>query len=184
MFIGLPLNDGLKNYISGIISDIDPSRKYTWEPPEKWHITLKFLGDVEDSKLTDLSKSLELAILDFSNFLIKVNQLGCFGGRHNPKILWAGAVSDEKLMKLSEKVFDVCDKSGFAPEERKFHPHITLLRVKKELELSFIEKFLNFKVIPQQFLCEKIIIYKSLLTRTGSVYSAVKTYNLNNSIKE
>ncbi len=95
--------------------------------PGKVHLTIKFLGDIEPSRVDPIAKALEQALKPFPRFTISAKGLGVFPGLRRPRVLWVG-LEGSQLMKLAAKVEAALEPLGFAREERGFQPHLTIGR--------------------------------------------------------
>ena len=143
-----------------------------WELSEKFHLTLKFLGDVEESKLRALSQKLQENVSSVSDFSITLSTLGAFPFIQHPKILWIGAVQHEQLQLLAATVDETASIFGIAREQRPFHAHVTLGRVKQDRRvhgLTEVLKSIMFQPIIVE--CNEVQVVASQLRPFGSVYS-------------
>lgn len=175
-FIALNIPENAKNTLIRLrdsIADVN----YKWENKDKLHLTLKFIGEIPE---VDLDK-----IISELNFLEKYSELDCsiinfgfFYRENNPSILWAGLNIDNSILDIIDKIESTLEKFSIRKEKRKFHPHLTLLRIKKNPGSSFINSFKNFKFEPITFKTNSISIYKSELFTTGSIYQEIKNYKL------
>lgn len=133
-FVGLPLpsawQEGLgrvTRLLSGALSS-----RISWTRPGNWHLTLKFLGDVDQELLPDLSRALRGVA--FAPFALAVGRTGIFPpvGRGAPRVLWAGlGLGEAQSLRLAAEVEQALVPLGFAPEARPFAAHLTLGRVKE-----------------------------------------------------
>lgn len=98
-----------------------------WYHKKDLHITLKFLGAVNDQKLEEL-KYLLKRVEDLSAFNMEVGSLGTFGNPHRPRVLWAGVERVEPLINIQHTVELVALEAGFPKENRDYSPHITLAK--------------------------------------------------------
>ena len=100
-----------------------------WTRPEGIHLTLKFLGEISDAKVSEVSTSLKN--LDrFESFTVGVRGFGFFPDGRRPKVFWAGVEAPAILGQLAEQVEEAMRRIHFAREERAFRPHLTLARFK------------------------------------------------------
>jgi 2'-5' RNA ligase len=151
---------------------------FKWEPVDKLHLTLKFIGEFPEEKLSELIHS-----LSFLNHLpkmrLKLGRFGFFFSKKDPRILWIGLNSEKNLVELVEKLNRVISIFGIEPEVRKFKAHLTLLRIKNNFPGELIKKFEEYDVPELSFVSEKIILFKSELKPSGSVYTEIKSFDLN-----
>jgi 2'-5' RNA ligase len=150
-----------------------------WEPQDKFHITLIFLGNVEQSKLERLSTALAKSFQQFRSFTISYESIGAFPTIRNPRIVWIGIQSNQTVLDLQAAAGQVCAEFGFPKEDRVFHPHITLGRVKETrnvVRLTEAIKTVTFD--PIEMYCSEIVLMKSELHPSGSIYTILKTFPL------
>jgi 2'-5' RNA ligase len=98
-----------------------------WLPAEDLHLTLRFVGDVDRHAEDDLLEA--LAEIEAPPFELTIEGLGAFGGRE-PKVIWAGLAPSPPLEALQRAVERATRAIGLPSEERSFHPHVTLARLR------------------------------------------------------
>ena len=150
---------------------------YRWEPADKIHLTLKFIGDVDEELIEPICDSIGF-ISDYSAFKCNLTRFGFFYRLKDAKILWLGLSIDESIKDLVKKLNDKLAEFGIAAENREFKPHLTMLRIKNKTDKNFIDSFLKFKFEPEKFISKKVSLMQSKLNPSGSVYSDVKIFNL------
>lgn len=104
-----------------------------WVRLESIHLTLKFLGSVEASTVSQLLAMLEPLGKKKDVFSIDVQGLGVFPQAKLPRVLWVGIIGNTQA--LNDLIFDIdatLEPLGFPPEEKAYHPHLTLARIKRE----------------------------------------------------
>ncbi len=139
---------------------------------KEFHITLKFLGDVKDSQLNELVRS--LSSIKFRRFSVTLDNLGSFPIKGKPRVIWIGAQS-KQLLELQNTIESNCNKLGFQ-KSNPFHPHVTLARVRY---IKDWDQFKHYKVIifnTCEFQVFGFELIKSTLTPNGPVYETVKTF--------
>lgn len=103
-----------------------------WIPPERWHLTLAFLGEVEDRRLPDLVKRLGRAASRHP--VLRLRFAG--GGRFGRQVLWAGVQGDvPALGRLAGSVTAAARRTGLDVDERPYRPHLTLARTRTPADL-------------------------------------------------
>ena len=145
-----------------------------WVNPEKIHLTLKFFGNIEESRIDSIFKSIEEPIRNTLPFSIKVRGVGAFPQMRNPRVIWMGLVEEgEVLTSLQKQIETQLEKIGFQPEDRSFHPHLTLGRMRSSrgkgdlvgrIEKHKEEEFGDLQV-------ERVVLFKSDLKPTGPIYT-------------
>jgi 2'-5' RNA ligase len=102
-----------------------------WVDPEGIHLTLKFLGYVEEGAVLSLSAAVEAAVAGMRAPHLRLAGLGAFPNPRQPRVLWAGLAGEvERVRELQKRVEDTFSPLGFAAEGRAFSPHLTLARVR------------------------------------------------------
>ncbi len=179
-FIAIPLpveiikkieivQNGLMKGIKSVVS---------WVQPNSIHLTLKFLGEVENSNVSTLTNKLTTVCRDVMPFSLTCGGLGCFPSPQRPKVIWVGITPDPKLNALVAKIEKSCTELGFSSENRTFNPHLTLGRVKTNLETSDLE-FIRNKILEESrnalssVEVSEIYLMKSDLSPRGAIYSVL-----------
>lgn len=157
-----------------------------WEKAAKLHLTLKFLGDIDEKQLKDLENAVLNSVNAFSkaekaaDFKIQISDTGVFPSKRNAKILWLGLHDKtESLTKINQLLETECEKIGFEKEKRSFKPHLTIARLREPHKSgNLVEKHLENMFEPVEFTVSEIVIYESKLLPTGSIYSIVSKHSL------
>lgn len=152
MFIAIELDNTLKEYVfqrQQIIKN--NSRRGNFSRKENFHLTLKFIGEVNIEEIEDIKKAINNTASVFSPFKMNLGELGYFP-RKNKKIIWIGtSQGNKKLHKLFNILETNLDRLGFEREARGLKPHITLARevvLKKDFKLLSKEISIESKEIP------------------------------------
>lgn len=178
LFIALNIPDEIKEKILVIRNSVIPnSADYKWEAPEKMHLTIKFIGEVED-KLVEQIKNEILFISDYKSFICSFTKFGFFFSRGKPVILWLGLKIYEEIFNLVEELNNRLLKFDIEAEKRNFKPHLTLMRIKKKTDKNFIYSFENCKLPETEFKADSVSLIKSELHLYGSRYTEIKNYSL------
>lgn len=177
-FIALPSHQDVKQAISIIQQKlIETGADVRWETPDKFHMTLKFLGNCEPSKLALLTAQMELLPRNVSILRVGYNKVGAFPNEQRPRVVWIGAEPDETLMRLQRDVESLCERFGFERENRAFHPHITLGRVKGTRNMGRLTETLKSLTLePIQSVCTHFDLMRSDLKPSGSVYTVLRSF--------
>ena len=175
LFIALSLPDEVRDRLSAISGGVPGAR---WLEPENLHLTLRFLGEVDNGLARDIDDALHQ--IDAPPFELTLTGLGVFTeGKRLITSIWAGVESNDTLKRLQAKVEQAAVRAGLPPERRKFKPHVTLARGRIE-NTPKLETFmtghalLHVDAIP----VESFTLYSSHLHQSGASYSAEVTYPL------
>ena len=178
LFIALKIPDVVKDKILDVCHEISDSPDlFRWEKPEKIHLTLKFIGEVEEELVSSIAKEIAF-IEEYNSFNFNVTKFGFFYRNGLPGILWAGLKTDESFHKLVEQLNDRLSIFSIPVERRKFKPHLTMLRLKKDPGKKFILKFEEHSFDNWNFNSSEISLIKSELFPAGARYTKIKNYNL------
>lgn len=151
-----------------------------WVAPRSIHLTLKFLGEVDEGVIPALIESLEKASETAHPFQLQIRGLGCFPNPKNPRVVWSGIEGESHwLAELQRKVEAACTKMGFEPEGRGFRPHLTLGRVNGKRNLQLLLDCIKIgSELECSFTADHFSLYKSTLKPQGAEYSVLKTVML------
>jgi RNA 2',3'-cyclic 3'-phosphodiesterase len=158
--------DALRPHASGV----------AWVATENLHVTVKFLGGVEETRLADVAVALERAAT-VPAFEVEISGLGAFPTASRPRVLWAGAPGSPAFTRLAEGVDQALVALGFPPEARGFTPHVTLGRVREPrrdvalteaLEVAAARPFGALRV-------ERLSLMRSDLSPRGARYTELST---------
>lgn len=126
-FIALPVSNELKEKFLNWQEQLQDELSYKiWPHKADLHITLKFLGAVDQDRLGKLRVSLRS--IEHPKFTVSVGSIGTFGKHDKPRVLWAGVENNNLLEELYKKVELVATSVGFNKENRPYRPHITLAK--------------------------------------------------------
>ncbi len=180
-FIAIPLAVECQAMLGRLQQDLRACKAdIRWAAISSIHLTLKFLGEVDPAIIPKLAESLDDPSIPHDGFDLRLHGLGCFPNQRSPRVIWCGINGEtEKLSRLQQKVETVCASLGFAPENRPFHPHLTLGRVNGKRNL---QPLLDCIKIGSDLECSFRIghfnIYQSTLRPQGAVYTVLKTIAL------
>ncbi|MCX6120307.1 MAG: RNA 2',3'-cyclic phosphodiesterase [Ignavibacteriales bacterium] len=179
-FIALPTQSNAQQAIAEVQAKLKATQaNVKWESQDKFHITLVFLGNVEQSKLELLSAALAKSIQQFPSCAVTYESIGAFPNIHSPRVVWIGTKANQTVLDLQTAIANVCAEFGFPKEDRVFHPHITLGRVKETrnfVRLTEAIKTITFEPIETR--CSEILLMKSELRPGGSIYTILKSFPL------
>lgn len=174
-FLPEETKDVLSHYVQSLRGLL---RGVRWEPREKFHITLRFLGDVDESCLENISADIGSAVCGSGSIESGFDNFCLFPGSRNPRVLALGLVKTEQFQSLSDKVQSAVLRNGFKMEKRKFIPHVTLGRIRGDFE--------GIRKIPRpdrtEFSITRVGLVQSELGPRGSRYTSLRTWNLQDGI--
>jgi len=156
-----------------------------WVSPENIHLTLKFLGDITNSKIEQVSQKLSELAGRHEKHKIIVSGLGIFPNMRRPRVIWIGIQAPETLKALHQDLEAETAKLGFPLEKRSFNPHLTIGRVKQHISPPKIEgirnaiSYTNIGFIDTVEV-ENLHLFKSDLKSSGAVYTKLYSAPLKN----
>lgn len=176
LFIAIPLSKTVKQKLLDLQQ---PIKGLCWQGPEQMHLTLKFVGEVNHQKATELREKLEE--IDYPAFTISIEGVGYFPEGKHPKVVWAGVSENSLLAELHQEVEERCKEIGIPPENRLYRPHITLARAKnvsKRAVSSFINQHKKFSICDVPV--NDFVLYQSKLHADGARHSRLQIFSLKN----
>lgn len=127
LFIAVELPEKIREALAETSSLLRASVRGRYVAPDSFHVTLAFLGQVEASRIDDVIGALEAGCRGFEPFVASLGELGKFGKR-TKATLWQGLEGGKDLPELAISVCAELRRSGFEFDEKKFLPHVTLMR--------------------------------------------------------
>ncbi|HVO75545.1 MAG TPA: RNA 2',3'-cyclic phosphodiesterase [Ignavibacteriaceae bacterium] len=178
LFVALKIPDQVRKEIIRLRNSAFPGyHNYKWEPEDKIHLTLKFIGEIEEKLLEPVISELNF-IEDYQKLNCRLTRFGFFFKNKEPKILWIGLSIQESVFDLVKQLNNRLEKFGVRPEKRDFKAHLTLMRIRKFVDMNFIKSFEDFNIPEIQFTAGEIVLFQSRLTAGGSDYTELNKFIL------
>jgi RNA 2',3'-cyclic 3'-phosphodiesterase len=152
-----------------------------WPPPQSLHLTLKFLGDVDDKQIERIAPRMSEVARRQEPFHLEVSRLGVFPHLANPRVLWIGVEEDGKLSRLCGDVESSFAEIGFPVEERPFRPHLTLARIRSRRNIARLIGFVEAngaEIEAGGFQVSDFRLYQSILGPRGADYRVLFNFPL------
>jgi 2'-5' RNA ligase len=184
-FIAIEIDPVTASQIAAAIERLKPrSAAIRWVGAGNFHLTLKFLGNIDESQIEPIGAALFNALHLFPRLTINAKGLGVFPSMKRPRVLWVGLVGNE-IVSLQAKVEWALTPLGFAPEEKKFTPHLTIGRWRhgdradRTLEKELVQELgrwsdYEFGVTS----VDEVILFQSDLKPAGAIYRRLKVVTL------
>lgn len=151
-----------------------------WVKPQGFHLTFRFLGNIEPTRVAPILGALRAATRLQPQFRVRTQGLGAFPSLTRPRVLWA-RLTGSGLQELHTKIESALGSCGFPSEGRAFRPHITLGRVRSlrgwSQVLEGIKAYLQYDF--GESLIDKVTLYQSDLRSGGAVYTSLGVACLN-----
>ena len=187
-FLALELPERIKEQISNLYSPLKSRFKINikWVRLENLHITIKFLGNIQEETLAKIIRSLQDLNLELNTNLF-LNSCGVFPPKGFPRVFWVSFEENpdnNQLIDLNNKIEKGLRKLGFPEEKRRFKPHVTIARLKLKNK-THVEEFdkmfeifnTNFGNIEKEsFAVNRLTLFKSELTPQGAKYSKIEEF--------
>jgi len=150
-----------------------------WKHEDNFHLTLKFLGEVETNKIKQIDDRLLKACSKFEAFSLCFSHLGCFQGQEFIRVLWLGLTGDTNALQVLQKTIEIeLEDLGFASEKRDYTPHVTIAQ-----DVVLTEDFENIKDLIKLYKIPKIqvksvYLFKSEQKGPKRIYTPISEYKL------
>lgn len=178
LFIALALPRSLRRSLERLQNMQHGIYGVRWVPPANMHLTLRFLGDTQESRLDDLNAALQrIAVPAFE---LTLRGAGEFSHGQDKQSLWIGVEPSSALSHLHEKIETLVQREDFPPDRRRFTPHVTVARFGRSIRPAYIEQFIVgnalFTAGPETI--PVFTLYRSYLGKRGATYVPLAHYPL------
>jgi 2'-5' RNA ligase len=181
LFVGLGLDDATRARIAAGLpleasaqSNVPGLR---WLRPDNWHLTLQFLGRVQDDAVAGVRLACEQAARATAPFVIELAGAGAFASPRRARVIWIGVrTGHEQVAALAERLFAGTEPLGFAREQREFRSHLTVARLKTPSNVTALVAALHVPQVAMRV--HELTLYRSHLSRAGAEYEAIARFPL------
>ena len=182
-FIAIPLNDEIQATAARVVGRLrEPAVGVKWVDADNLHLTLKFLGDVDNREIPDVCKALRKCCRDVPPFHLTIRGIGGFPDLERARVVWAGVEEEQAtLCSLAESIDEEMGSLGFKREFRDYQPHLTLGRLKKGSRLG--DRFVKAaqgeaKTMLGHTHVQEVHLYASYLDKQGPTYNVMDRISL------
>jgi 2'-5' RNA ligase len=178
VFIAIDLPEEIRKGLGELQRALRPvTGTARWVPPDAIHITLKFIGEVAETRIRDIDSA--LAGLSWKPIMVTVRGVGFFPGNRSPRVFWAGLMAP-MMPGFAEKLDARLEQLGFDKDKRAFRPHITLARARENrMDNSLVAAAQSYEQHEfGSFSADRFFLFQSELKPTGAVYTKLKEYCL------
>jgi len=154
--------------------------KIKWVEDQNIHITLKFFGETEESKIDAIGAVIQKRATATPEFHLLLKSLGIFGSSYAPKVVWTGIQPHDLMVSLMKNLHHDLQAAGYDPDRQNLVPHLTLGRIKllndKVIFQRTIERYKG--LASSQMPVKELILFESILHREGPEYRALGQFPL------
>ena len=181
-FIALNLPSEIKGRLAEIEARLKEARAdVSWVKPENVHLTLKFLGGVEEARVPLVKRAVQEGLGREGPLVLTLAGLGVFPNPRSPRVVWVGVGGDtERLQNLQERLEQALGEVGFPREARSFSPHITLGRMRSRQGAASLMELVGHLGANEvgSLKAESIELMRSQLHPAGAVYTILESFSL------
>lgn len=174
-FISIEIPEYIKTGMSAIQDRLKKSSAdISWTRPDGMHLTLKFLGEIEENRITKIETAMNSACAGINPFSLDVSGIGVFPDIRRPRVVWIGLNENgNNLTKMQRDIENQLEETGFPAEKRRFTAHITLGRVRSNRNLSQLLKIMDEEKNAEigSFSVSNVHLMKSDLRPEGALYT-------------
>jgi len=183
LFIGLPVDDSVITSLREVLdhlSEFDPVLKTI--APNNLHVTLKFLGETDEDTCSSIVSLFSDIKIIKSHIPFDLKGLGAFPDITKPGVIWCGIKTENsKIEGIQKAVEDFTGEFGFERDKRKFSPHLTLARVRRNQTVpgrlkTYLKSNLEKDFCSSSF--RRLVLFESTLTDSGPVYRELDSIEL------
>ena len=177
LFVAINPSETAREELIALCSGLPDAR---WTPPKQLHLTLCFIGEVDDRAFLGIREALcALERNGPSAFSLRFRALGFFPPRGEPRVLWAGVAESPALLRLQRQVSISLQGVGIELEKRRFTPHITLARLGAGAA-SGLKRYLDSQTSfsGSSFVVDRFTLYSSILDKSGATHIPEAEYIL------
>jgi 2'-5' RNA ligase len=182
LFTAIPLAPSLRPPLVDLLSEMVKTKSpVKWVEPAQLHLTLRFIGDQEEAKIPAVESQLEGAVVGVEPFEIELGGVGAFPNLKHPKVLFVPVLSgQEKLSRLFTEISKGLEKVGLGLEEKPYHAHLTLGRVKTSEDVSGVIQMLQtgWPATLGKMAVDHFVLFRSQLRSQGPLYTELKKFDL------
>jgi len=180
LFIAIPLSEPTQKALGNLITVLREVKgvRGTFPRATNLHLTVQFLGDVPESKIPGLREKLTNAVQSIpAQEPLVLEQIGTFPNLRNPRVVWVGGIATPELKTLSDAVKMACIEAGTPPDDKGFVPHVTIMRIRELFDVKTLQTALmRINYAPQTIPIQQIVLFKSEITETGPIYTALANW--------
>lgn len=173
LFVAVDVDESVRERVKPVLDELSALSGVKAVEPENLHITLLFLGEVEEGKVSEIEEL--LSKIEFEPFNLVFQSMGAFPNPKSPRVVWVGVEEDGKLKELANEVYKSLKRLGFR-RDKEFSAHLTVARVKRKnpkvVDLIKQHSSDNFG----QMVLKNFKLKQSILTPKGPIYKDLRVF--------
>ena len=182
-FMAIDLGEDIRDRLVSLQEKLSvEAPEVKWVEPDNLHVTLLFLGEVDQREVIDICRAAQNAVAAMSSFVLSVERAGCFPNPRRPRVLWVGIGKGVQEVCAIHDAIEVplLDLGCYRREARAYTPHVTLGRVRSERPQDALAKALNKHQTwsAGEVLISEVLVMSSELTPDGPVYTVMSRAKL------
>ncbi len=184
-FVAVEIDSEVRDRICRAVDQLESrSFRARWVAPANIHLTLKFLGDIAPDQVEAVYTALEGSLRPFPPCTINAKGLGVFPNPRRPRVIWVG-IDGKELVSLAACVESALSLLGFAPDQRKFSPHLTIGRWR---QTDRPPRNLSQELAKWQHVefgvtyVDEVVLFQSVLKPEGAIYHRLKAVGLGRTV--
>ncbi len=179
LFVALELSEEVRRRLVECQRELKKIPEARTVAADNLHLTVKFLGEIPEAEVERVAEEVGLSLASFAPFKMTVRGLGCFPDARNPRVLWAAAEPHNGPARMNRELESRLAPLGVA-EEKRFAAHITIARFRAVPNRARLDEIIehNAEKVFGRVDAHRVVLMRSQLSASGSVYAVVKTFVL------
>jgi 2'-5' RNA ligase len=176
-FLCIPVDLKIRDHIASIAQELRPQvdARASWVRPENYHVTVRFLGEIDPLLTLDLKATCQTATSQIPSFEIALDRVGEFPSLDNPRVLWVGGKAPDPFLNLLSLLDSGLSQLGFPRGHAESIAHITLARIKGRVHTSLSQVIEQISQPAWTLHVDRLVLMESRLTPHGAIYSPLFT---------
>lgn len=175
-FIAIEVPEAIKTELARLQTELRKTgAEVVWAKPDNIHLTLRFLGEVEERRLAELKQLCVETAAEFQPFTLRLKDIGYFPNFRQPRVVWVGLAGEMEVARQLQKRLDAeLIARGFNQDDKPFKPHLSIGRMKSGKNIKPLVAKANLYALPElAFEVGEIVLFQSELHPAGSRYTAL-----------
>jgi 2'-5' RNA ligase len=177
--IQIPFNEEFLEYHKNLKTALQKDN-IKWVEKDLLHLTIQFFGNIPGHYIKKYIEDCKTVIPTIPSFECAFTELGIFGSKYAPKVLWLGMTAEEELKQMKQQLLQAFIQNGYKPDRQNFVPHLTLGRIKQIQSKQYFQKVMDkYRQSPDfSFTIKKVHLYESILHKEGPEYKTIESFEL------